>query len=77
MRPTLCPSAEGGSALRAPCQGPTPSNNTPKPRENGILAKANIALSWLKGPFALQKKKVALLLFFQINRTHLKKENLS
>ena len=30
-------------------KAPTPSNNTPKSRENGILAKANIVLSWLKG----------------------------
>lgn len=36
-----------------PVKAPTPLNNIPKSRENGILAKANIVLSWLKGDKAV------------------------
>lgn len=42
------------SALSVP---PTPSNNTQKPRENGIPAKANIVPSWLKKLFVQRKGK--------------------
>lgn len=49
MRLAACPRQSEGQPSEHPVKAPTPSNNTPKPRENGILAKANIVLSWLKG----------------------------
>lgn len=45
----LVPGRVRVSPQRTLSRPPTPSNNTPKPRENGILAKANIVLSRLKG----------------------------
>ena len=49
MQLAACPRQSEGQPSERHVKAPTPSNNTPKPRENGIPAKANIVLSWLKG----------------------------